>query len=390
MNELTLPEVLTMAVDILLCTVVLRIIFGWLLNYPRLLRLVLVLVSLSALVAVVEYFRLPFASSYIFYVVIPVIVVTLLNYLPDLTRIYKSASRGVMFSSRVPTSPRLISELAETLHHMAERRIGAILVIGGKESIEPFVSGGESVSAKVNCSLLLSIFNTHCPRHDGAALIEGENITRIGAVLPLTSAELIDRRLGTRHLAALGMAQNCDADIFVVSEERGSISHVRESRIKDVAVSSPEVIEEALRQLLKEANPEQDKRQPRQWGAWLWLLAFIISATVSSGLTILQHEDARENARTLVSVEGKIQLINLPESLTAESIEPSAATIWLNLSDQFELAEGYAIKVDVADWVEGKEVVTLRDDMIEGLGSEASISRFEPAEVEIRLKVPKD
>jgi hypothetical protein len=221
-------------------------------------------------------------------------------------------------------------------------------------------------------------------------LIEGENITRIGAVLPLASAELIDRRLGTRHLAALGMAQNCDADILVVSEERGSISHVRESRIKDVAVSSPEVIEEALRQLLKEANPEQDKRQPRQWGAWLWLLAFIVSATVSSGLTILQHEDARENARTLVSVEGKIQLINLPESLTAESIEPSAATIWLNLSDQFELAEGYAIKVDVADWVEGKEVVTLRDDMIEGLGSEASISRFEPAEVEIRLKVPKD
>jgi len=79
MNELTMSEVLTMAVDILLCTVVLRIVFGWLLNYPRLLRLVMVLVFLSAFVALVDYFRLPFASSYIFYVVIPVIVVTLLQ-----------------------------------------------------------------------------------------------------------------------------------------------------------------------------------------------------------------------------------------------------------------------------------------------------------------------
>lgn len=385
LHDFTYSEIFTATLDISVCTLVLRIVLGWLVNYPRLLRLVIVLASLSAFGALVEYFKLPVASLYLPYIIIPVILVTLLNYLPDLTRIYKAASRGVILNSQIPTNTRLIPELAKTLHHMTEKRIGAIIAVARKDSIDACVSGGEAVNAKINRSLLLSIFDTHCPRHDGAALIEGDYIVKIGAVLPLASAELTDPKLGTRHLAALGLTQHCDADVFVVSEERGSLCHVQNGQIKDISVSSAESVEDKLLQILKDEAAQTDRSQPRQWGSLLWALALTVSVVASSGITLIRHENQSEQTQSVVSVEGKIKLINLAEHLTAEEIEPSTVTVLFTLHKDIELAENYTIVVDVADWDEGKRDVRLVSEMIEKLNPNISISRFEPEEVEIRL-----
>jgi uncharacterized protein (TIGR00159 family) len=124
-----------------------------------------------------------------------------------------------------------VDELSKGLHELAERRIGALIVIIRQMSIDHLVQIGTEIDAKVTSELLNSIFLPYSPIHDGAVIIQREKIISAGCILPLSQNPDIAKSFGTRHRAALGISEQTDVLVLVVSEETGKISIVHEGKI---------------------------------------------------------------------------------------------------------------------------------------------------------------
>lgn len=120
----------------------------------------------------------------------------------------------------------MVEEIVRAVGSLMTRRIGAIIVLERNASLHKFVESGVRLDAALSRELLYSIFvpSYQNPMHDGAVVLREGRIWQAGVVLPLTSSEGLDRDLGTRHRAAIGITEESDAVAVVVSEERGSVS----------------------------------------------------------------------------------------------------------------------------------------------------------------------
>ena len=107
---------------------------------------------------------------------------------------------------------------------MAERRIGALIVIERSEGLRNYVENGIQLDAIVSLDLLISLFTPETPTHDGAVIIQGDRIAAASCFLPLTRRSQVSKHFGTRHRAALGISEETNALAVVVSEETGAIS----------------------------------------------------------------------------------------------------------------------------------------------------------------------
>jgi len=132
--------------------------------------------------------------------------------------------RWLSRSAQIMPSQALVQELTDAISELAHQRIGALIVLPGRQSLDRHLRGGVAVDAEVSKPLLMSIFHPKSPGHDGAILIVQGRISKLGVQLPLTHrVEKLQER-GTRHAAAMGLAECCDAMVIAVSEERGSIT----------------------------------------------------------------------------------------------------------------------------------------------------------------------
>lgn len=117
----------------------------------------------------------------------------------------------------------VISEIEDAVINMAGSKIGALIVIEGKEQLQSLIDDAIQLDAQVNSQLLESIFFPNSPLHDGAVIIRGDRIVAARAILPLTRSKEISPNLGTRHRAALGIAEESDAVTIMISEESGGV-----------------------------------------------------------------------------------------------------------------------------------------------------------------------
>ena len=127
---------------------------------------------------------------------------------------------------------QVISEIVKAVEIMSLKKIGAIIVIEQSTKINDIIREGVDLSAKVSSELIQTIFNPRTPLHDGAVIIENNQIKAAKCVLPLASENMVPRNVGTRHRAAIGMSEVSDALVIVVSEETGTISYVEDGKIR--------------------------------------------------------------------------------------------------------------------------------------------------------------
>ncbi len=125
----------------------------------------------------------------------------------------------------------IADEVAEAVERLSRSGIGAIIAIEREVSLDEYVQSGSTMQAKVSADLLATIFTPYSPLHDGAVLIRGDTIVGAGCILPLSQAALSDRSLGTRHRAALGLSEETDALVVVVSEETAAITVASHRRL---------------------------------------------------------------------------------------------------------------------------------------------------------------
>ena len=135
-------------------------------------------------------------------------------------------------SAQMDTSA--VNEIAEACRMMSREHTGALIVIPHLNSLEYIVNSGDKIDAAVSRRLLRNLFFKNSPLHDGAVIVSGNRIVAARCTLPITSRTDIPANYGMRHKAAIGITEETDADVIVVSEETGEISFVRSGKLSTI------------------------------------------------------------------------------------------------------------------------------------------------------------
>ncbi len=141
-----------------------------------------------------------------------------------LEHIGRSAFEDVHYANDKESINIAINEIVNAVQNLSETKTGALIVMEQKTGLAEIVSSGTILDANVSSNLLENIFVVNTPLHDGATIIRNNKILASGCVLPLTNNNNINKKLGTRHRAGLGLSEVSDALIIIVSEETGVVS----------------------------------------------------------------------------------------------------------------------------------------------------------------------
>jgi uncharacterized protein (TIGR00159 family) len=155
------------------------------------------------------------------------VLIVVVIFQQDIRRALQRFGRSPFFASGgVAMEHQVIDDAVRAANSLAQKRIGALIVFEREGLLDEFIETGTILDAAVSKELLYSIFipSHENPMHDGAVIIREGRIWQAGAFLPLTASTKLDRNLGTRHRAAIGISEETDAVVIVVSEERGEVS----------------------------------------------------------------------------------------------------------------------------------------------------------------------
>lgn len=194
-----------------------------------------------------------------------VLVLIVILFTPEirnvLERMGRSSFAKIFYSREENVAPtkKAINSICGACSSMSDDKIGALIVFERRSMLGEVVKTGTKIDASVSSALVRNIFYPKSPLHDGAILVIDSRISYAGCILPLTDTTNLDAKFGTRHRAAVGMTEQTDAVVVVVSEETGSISYVEKGRIKH-DITSGELRDYLLKALLSEDTSEKKKR----------------------------------------------------------------------------------------------------------------------------------
>jgi uncharacterized protein (TIGR00159 family) len=201
----------------------------WLLLLIRGTRAVQILVGLIVLMgasAASEVFELVTLRLILEYFLSSAVLIIIVLFQHDIRRALARVGRGFFPAVSAEQESQIVEEVVRTAQALAQRRIGALIVLERETGLLDQVEGGTALDAEVSKDLLVSIFQPHSPLHDGAVLIQNGRVSRAGGILPLSARADLPEGLGTRHRAAIGITEETDAVVVVVSEETATISLV--------------------------------------------------------------------------------------------------------------------------------------------------------------------
>ncbi|MBU1007011.1 MAG: diadenylate cyclase CdaA [Candidatus Omnitrophica bacterium] len=149
----------------------------------------------------------------------------------------------------------IIREVSEAALSLSKRKIGALVAIERDSSLAQYIESGVNIDAKVTTELLITIFMPNTPLHDGGVIISGDRVVGAGCLFPLTQNPKISRTFGTRHRAALGLSEEADVVVIVISEETGGISIATSGNLTHDL--DKDTLERVLRNLFKPDNKKK-------------------------------------------------------------------------------------------------------------------------------------
>ncbi len=293
----------------------------------------------------------------------------------DLRRSFaRLAALGKLPRSRTPTVNANLDILVEIAFELAKKKIGALLVVRGTEALDRHVRGSVAVDARISKALLDSIFDPHSMGHDGAVIVDRDRISQFAAHLPLSenSSEIGTR--GTRHSAALGLAELTDALVVVVSEERGEVS-VAQGR-KLTTVDSPVELKQRLDRFTRPVRPRDatdGRRRLLVENSGLKLAAVVV-ACVAWFLISFEAEIVQKTF--VVPIEYR----NLSDAMDIDDSAPTEARLTLTGYERaFNLLAPSTLKVslDLSNLAEGSQQFAIDDSYVK-LPSNLALFRSMP------------
>ncbi|MBI1821556.1 MAG: TIGR00159 family protein [Nitrospirae bacterium] len=184
-----------------------------------------------------------------------IILALIILFQPEIRRVLVQIGLNPFKEGLLPLEgSRTLEEILKAINHLSNRKIGAVIVLEREIEIKETAELGLALDSIISKEILISIFETSSPIHDGAVIIRGNRIVSAGCFLPLSFNPSVNKKLGTRHRAAIGITEEGDAVVLVVSEETGKISVISGGVMsEDLKISE---VRERLRLLLfKEKKP---------------------------------------------------------------------------------------------------------------------------------------
>jgi len=184
-------------------------------------------------------------------------VALIIIFQPEIRTILEQLGRSQLLGRHkvltVDEREHLVYEMINAIDYLRKERIGALIVIERDISLGNYIDKAKKLYADLSSDLLIAIFYEGNPLHDGGVIIQGDRITCAGAVFPTSDSSKINRRLGTRHRAALGLAEETDAICIVVSEETGRVSiALKGEMLYNLSIDDVRMM------LIDELRPKQD------------------------------------------------------------------------------------------------------------------------------------
>ena len=267
--------------------------------------------------------------------------------------------------------------ITASVYQLARKKIGALIVIPGRQPVDAAIQNSVSWNGQVSRQMIESIFWPGNPVHDGAAVIRGNRINRVAAILPLTERADLPMRYGTRHRAAMGLTERSDALVVIVSEERGEVALAHMGQIEPVADAAS--LEDRLRQHTGMSGKSPQKASRERWSA---AVAFMASLLV---VGCVWYSFSLGFVRSLTTVEVPIEYIRSDSRM--EIIESSSSAIRIQLSGSLQLINRLdpnqiRVRLDISKAVAGRNSFTItEDDVI--LPPGASLKKVEPNTIDI-------
>ena len=195
-------------------------------------------------------------------------VALLVVFQPELRRALEKVGRSRLssiFSNSNDYLDEMVKEISDAVSFLSAEKIGALIVFERETKLGEVLNSGTEINAKITAPLIINIFIPNTPLHDGAMVIREGKIQSSACILPLTSNDNLSRELGTRHRAALGVTENSDCVVVVVSEETGKISFAENGdMVRSLSV-------EKMAQLLEKALTKEGVQNKNTGGIFKWL-----------------------------------------------------------------------------------------------------------------------
>ena len=152
------------------------------------------------------------------------VLVIIIVFQPELRRILMKFGQSNWLSNLTKRNVKDLNQILNAVQNLHIRQIGALIAFEREVGLKNIIESGTVIDSKISASLILTIFTNKTPLHDGAVIIKSDTIVAAGCLLPLSDTTDINKELGTRHRAAIGLTEESDAVVLVVSEETGKIS----------------------------------------------------------------------------------------------------------------------------------------------------------------------
>ncbi len=377
MNQLRVAD----ALDITVTAALLYILFAWLRDRASR-SLGLVALALSSLFLLSRWLDMYLTTMMFRYGIVGILVAMVVVFQHDIRHGVErlASSRWFCRTSVEEPSRQTADTIVDAVIAMADQRIGALIVFPGRQPLDCHVRGGVQVDARISTPLLLSIFYPDSSGHDGAVLIERERIKSLGLHLPLTKQVHKVHDCGTRHAAALGLAECCDALIVVVSEERGTITV---AKMGSLVIVEPTELADQLRQYFHSQTDPIEGQESDRLSRWATKFG-AIGVAVALWFAFAYHTDIIQ--RTFVL---PIEYRNLPNGLEIDEPKPTYAEATLSGPEQaFALLNPAAIAVSLKiDEAQGHEVLRWQTATnLVNVPAELEIVRIKPDTVVVSVR----
>jgi diadenylate cyclase len=267
--------------------------------------------------------------------------------------------KAILWGFPQQSGPTTIQVIVDSVKTLSRRRIGALIVFPAKENLEDVLQGGIPLKGLISEEMITSIFWSDNPVHDGAVIIEGDRIAKVGVILPLSYKSDLPSRYGTRHRAALGLAETTDALVVVVSEETGKVVVAQHSNMINIHDSA------SLTKILKEhmGLHDEKERSYREQEKFKMGLAAVFSFLFITGMWV----SFSKGLDTLITLEVPVEYTN--RSPGFEIVDASVNTVRLHLGGSGTLIksiqpEQVQVKLDLGHAVIGRNVFSITQDNI--------------------------
>jgi uncharacterized protein (TIGR00159 family) len=366
-------------VDFIVLSVAFYLVLLWA-KQTRALHLALLIVGFHAAALWAGHFDLTITSWVFEGACLAVIGLLVLLFQAELQHSFLRLDSIVHFRFHAPVaSIRTYDAIAGAMFEMAAGKIGALIVLTRKDPIGSLVSNGIRIDAEVSKGLIEAIFRKDSPLHDGAVLIEGERIAYAGLVLPLSGREDVPSQFGTRHRAALGLAEGSDALVLVASEERGAVVVIDGREIYAMADVA------ALRQALYSLHPE---RPASLWSSVRRLLFANIRYRLSAvGLaSLIWVVSFLGGGTTVKDVIVPVEFANVPAGLYISNQPLNSVSVQLrgNSWVMNPAMSGLTAHVDLSGLGEGWHTIRLTSPGLQ-LPPGVTAERLAPETISLRL-----